>query len=91
MTIHVPGMEADTSIKKCGGVILVPCNQTCHKVLIWNVVDFVSVDVRIKLIICIINKYVTKESLAVMMNNSTTINYRNNYLLPQIIKIPLVM
>jgi hypothetical protein len=91
MTIHVPGMEADTSIKKCGGVILVPCNQTCHKVLIWNVVDFVSVDVRIKLIICIINKYVTKESLAVMMNNSTIINYRNNYILPQIIKIPVVM
>jgi hypothetical protein len=91
MTVHVTGMEADTSIKKSGGVILVPCNQTCHKVLIWNVLEFVSVDVRIKLIICIINKYVTKESLTVMMNNSTTINYRNNYLLPQIIKIALVV
>ena len=77
--------------KKSGGIILISCNQTCHNVLIWNVEDFVSVDVRIKLIICIINKYVTKESLTVMMNNSTTINYMNNYLLPQIIKTASVV
>jgi hypothetical protein len=35
------------------------CNQTPPQVLISNVVDFVSVDVRNKLIICIMNKYIT--------------------------------
>jgi hypothetical protein len=41
------------------------CNQTSPQVLISKVVDFVSVDVRNKLIICIMNKYVTylKEEL----------------------------
>ena len=35
------------------------CNQTPPQVLISNVVDFVSVDVRNKLIICIMNEYIT--------------------------------
>ena len=32
-----------------------------------------------------------KDSLTVMMNNSTTINYRNNYLSPQIMETTSVV
>ena len=58
MTVHIPGL-VDISKQKSDGVILISCNQTSPEVLISNVVDFLSVDVRNNLIICIIDNYVT--------------------------------
>ena len=59
MTVHFPGLVQTFQNIKSDGVILISCNQLLPEVRISNVVDFASVDVRNKLIICIINNYVT--------------------------------